>query len=60
MKPLDCVLVKAPGRYHGTAGVVERVDTDDDGKVARVVVDLDLDHNRRSYAPADLQVIKAH
>lgn len=60
MKPLDCVLVTTTGRYQGTAGVVESVQLDEAGKVQSVRVDLDVDHRRVSFAPADLQVLKAH
>lgn len=59
MKPLDCVLIKS-GVYRRTAGVVERVERDEAGKVVAVVVDHDHDHSRAAYQPADLEVIKAH
>jgi hypothetical protein len=60
VKPLDCVLVKATGKYQGSAGVVEQVELNEKDKLAAVIVDMDIDHKRVRFAPADLTVIKAH
>jgi transcription elongation factor len=57
--PLSAVVANA-GAYKGTGGVIEKVNTDAAGKVVSVVVDMDADHKRVTFKPAELTVIKAH
>lgn len=59
MTPLSVVQPKA-GKYKGSAGVVEKVETNDAGKVTAVIVDMDPDHARVKFKPDELTVLKAH
>lgn len=59
MAPLSVVQPKA-GKYKGAAGVVEKVETNEAGKITAVVVDMDLDHERVKFKHDELVVLKAH
>lgn len=59
MGPLDAVKVLA-GKYQDTAGVVEKVEKNRLGEVTAVTVDLDVDHERATFAPSDLLLLKTH
>ena len=59
MTPLSVVQPKV-GKYKGSAGVVETVETNDAGKVTAVTVDMDLDRARVKFKPDELTVLKAH
>lgn len=59
MTPLSVVQPLA-GPYKGSAGVVESVERDDNGKVQKVVVDMDRDHKRVTFKPAELAVLRPH
>lgn len=59
MAPLSAVKVLV-GKYQDTAGVVESVEKNRFGEVTSVTVDLDIDHERVTYAPSEIVVLNAH
>lgn len=58
MRPLDCVRPKTGPYAEKSAGVVQKVDTDDEGKVTRVHVEMDIDKKLVAFKPADLTPLK--
>lgn len=59
MRPLDCVLALT-GEYKGTAGVVQKLVTDEAGKLVALDVEMDLDKQISRFAPDELRVLSTN
>jgi len=58
MTPLSCVLPKKGPYATTSAGVVQKVDTDDAGKITAVWVEMDTDKKLVKFKPEELTVLK--